>query len=111
MYKLAKNGINRLSDGAFIPENLKNRDWKGYLKWLDAGNTPEPESTSEELAVRQQEETNQLALLFLSDTDWKVTRHRDQLYSGVQTSLAESEFQALLTERQAKRDSIVEDSQ
>jgi hypothetical protein len=34
--------IIRLSDNAFIPQALGNRDYREYLEWLDAGNTPEP---------------------------------------------------------------------
>lgn len=34
--------ILRLSDNAFIPTDPGNRDYREYLNWLDAGNTPEP---------------------------------------------------------------------
>ena len=36
------NGIIRLSDGAFIPFDPDNTDYQEYLRWLEAGNTPEP---------------------------------------------------------------------
>ena len=44
MYKQTKlnNGIIRLSDNAFIPFDPANTDYQAYLKWLEAGNTPEP---------------------------------------------------------------------
>jgi hypothetical protein len=35
-------GIQRLSDGAFIPDDPKNADWRAYQAWVDLGNTPLP---------------------------------------------------------------------
>lgn len=34
--------VKRLSDNAFIPFDPNNNDYQEYLKWLEAGNTPEP---------------------------------------------------------------------
>jgi len=49
MYKLIKDSITnqtnivkRLSDNAFIPFDPDNTDYQEYLRWLEAGNTPEP---------------------------------------------------------------------
>jgi hypothetical protein len=44
MYKLIANSdsVRRLNDGAFIPADPANRDYREYLEWLDAGNTPLP---------------------------------------------------------------------
>jgi hypothetical protein len=43
MYQLTTStSIIRLSDGAFIPQAPGNRDYREYLEWLEAGNTPEP---------------------------------------------------------------------
>jgi len=50
MYKLQKNSSNeinsviRLSDNATIPFDPANTDYQEYLKWLEAGNTPEAAS-------------------------------------------------------------------
>jgi hypothetical protein len=48
MYKLKNSvltgeniSIIRLSDNALIPLDPANTDYQEYLKWLDAGNTPE----------------------------------------------------------------------
>ena len=41
-YKLIKTGVQRLIDGAFIPNATANTDWQEYQKWLVAGNTPLP---------------------------------------------------------------------
>jgi len=34
--------ILRTTDGAFIPPDPANTDYVAYLKWVAAGNTPEP---------------------------------------------------------------------
>lgn len=41
MYKLMTFGVRRLSDGACIPPDAGNADWRDYQNWVDAGNTPE----------------------------------------------------------------------
>ena len=41
-YKLAKSGVQRLADSAWIPNASANTDWQEYQKWLAAGNTPLP---------------------------------------------------------------------
>lgn len=40
-YKIISNGIIR-EDGANIPVNLSNKDYREYLDWVAAGNTPDP---------------------------------------------------------------------
>jgi hypothetical protein len=44
MYKLTfrNNGVERLSDGAFIPFDPANTDYQAYLKFLEDGGTPLP---------------------------------------------------------------------
>jgi hypothetical protein len=43
MYQLTTGStILRLTDNAFIPPDGGNRDYREYLDWLEAGNTPEP---------------------------------------------------------------------
>ena len=43
MYQLTiGTSIKRLSDSAFIPNDPGNTDYREYLDWLAAGNTPEP---------------------------------------------------------------------
>ena len=56
MYKLAQNGVIRLTDGAFIPADPNNRDWQEYQQWLAEGNTPEPEYTPDELRQKLRSE-------------------------------------------------------
>ena len=52
MYKSAENGVIRLSDHAFIPEDPANKDWQEYQKWLSEGNKPQPQHTTAELRDR-----------------------------------------------------------
>ena len=43
MYKLENfNRVRRVLDGAVIPFDPANTDYQAYLKWLEAGNTPDP---------------------------------------------------------------------
>jgi hypothetical protein len=42
MYRLSKYGVIRLSDGACIPNDPKNRDYAEYSEWINAGNIPDP---------------------------------------------------------------------
>ena len=41
IYKLLKQGVQRIADGACIPPSDDNLDWLAYKKWLAAGNTPQ----------------------------------------------------------------------
>src|SRR5688572_6634246 len=42
MYQLVKdlNGVLRVSDGAFIPNDERNSDWRIYQSWVTAGGQP-----------------------------------------------------------------------
>lgn len=42
MYRLTSGGAVRLSDGAHIPADPKNRDYAEYLAWVGGGGDPEP---------------------------------------------------------------------
>ena len=44
MYQLTITGgtIIRTADGAFIPFDSANTDYRAYLEWVAAGNEPEP---------------------------------------------------------------------
>ena len=60
MYKLVfypelnKNtGVLRLSDNAFIPFDPDNTDYQAYLKWVEAGNTPQAADAATEPADEQ----------------------------------------------------------
>ena len=62
MYKLTSSkkttpeytSIQRLEDGAFIPQDPSNNDYQQYLKWLEEGNEPlPPDPTPEPLTPLQ----------------------------------------------------------
>jgi hypothetical protein len=61
---------------------------------------------TEKSAAEKQSEANATYRLFLKETDWQVTRHRDQLDLGISTSLTEVEYQTLLQERQQARAAV-----
>jgi homoserine kinase len=65
-----------------------------------------PEAIIEIETSRTAELAKAEAVSFLSQTDWKVLRHRDQVDAGVSTNLTAEEYTQLLVDRQAARDSI-----
>jgi hypothetical protein len=43
VYKLTKNpNVVLKDDNLWVPIDPANTDYQAYLKWLEAGNTPEP---------------------------------------------------------------------
>ena len=68
MYQLTTStSIKRLSDGAFIPNDPGNRDYREYLYWLDAGNTPEPAPEPEPAPVLTTEQKLEAAGLTVAE--------------------------------------------
>ena len=41
-YTLSESGVIRASDGASIPDDDRNRDWRAYQEWLAEGNVADP---------------------------------------------------------------------
>ena len=41
-YKIMPGGVLRRRDGASIPNDGRNADWRDYEAWIALGNTPDP---------------------------------------------------------------------
>ncbi|RPJ02848.1 MAG: hypothetical protein EHM39_00930 [Chloroflexi bacterium] len=65
-YKLTSQGVKRLADGTFITANNGTSEWYEYQAWLALGNTPEPEYTPEEQAVKDAADAEAAAQATLS---------------------------------------------
>jgi len=61
------NTIKRNSDGAFIPIDSNNRDYRVYLRWVSQGNTPDPADADADRAP--QHLCNNLLLTLSEPTD------------------------------------------
>lgn len=71
-YKLNGTGVIRLADGAVIPADAKNNDWREYQAWVGKGNTPSAERTLREAQFAQAQiitQARNAALAELS-ADW-----------------------------------------
>ena len=66
----ATSSILRQSDGASIPADPLNADYREYLAWCEAGNTPDPYVSP----APTQAELNAPHLAYLAATDWYVVR-------------------------------------
>jgi hypothetical protein len=68
MYQLTTStSIIRLTDGATIPNDPGNRDYREYLDWVEAGNTPEPAPEPEPIPVLTTEQKLEAAGLTVAE--------------------------------------------
>ena len=102
MYRLTENGVLKIDENMHIPNEPLNRDWQEYLVWLSDGNTPEPipGPTEEEVMRYNIDKRNNM----LSNSDWIVTRHRDQVDAGLPTAFTDDQYSMVLQWRQALRE-------
>lgn len=55
-YRLTDQGVQRLSDGGYIPADNRNKDWRDYQKWLSEGNKPKAKTPAAILVVDEKED-------------------------------------------------------
>jgi len=60
------------------------------LAWIEAGNTPEPYKTDEELAEDEKQKQISDAMQYLKDTDYKMTLDYDKDTTEVKIKRAEA---------------------
>lgn len=41
-YRITPSGVCNTENGALIPNDSKNKDWREYLAWIADGNKPDP---------------------------------------------------------------------
>ena len=84
MYQLTENGVIRLSDNAFIPTDLGNRDYADFIAWKAAGNEPLPIPPKSEEQLRA--EFKQLRHELVNEI--KVTTTAGNVFDGDELSQA-----------------------
>ena len=47
-YRLLSNGVFYKPENKSIPEDTRNRDWRVYIDWVNAGGVADPQYTTEE---------------------------------------------------------------
>lgn len=88
LYKLTQDQsiVQRTSDGAFIPNDPSNSDFKAYQGWLALGNAPDP------LPVIVPLTPQQIATALLQGTDYNAILWRG-LIGALATQLGKTPVQ------------------
>ena len=84
MYQLNENGVIRLSDNAYIPADLGNRDYTDFIAWKAKGNEPLPIPPKSEEQLRA--EFKQLRHELVNEI--KVTTTAGNVFDGDELSQA-----------------------
>ena len=91
-----EGGVMRYSDGAIIPNDPGNRDWKKYLAYIDGGGLTDPYKTQDELITDKETEakkTRDKAIslnIIVLDCEWQV-REQDLTFMERAVDTAERE--------------------
>lgn len=84
MYQLNENGVIRLSDNAYIPADLGNRDYTDFIAWEAAGNEPLPIPPKSEEQLRAEWKKERAAAVAAI----KVTTAAGNTFDGDEVSQA-----------------------
>jgi hypothetical protein len=95
MYKLSTHFIIRLTDGASIPKDEENSDYKNYLAWLEEGNTPEPQFSEADALAIASAEARKFRKEELNRADIMLNRVQDG-EKGIGTQKAWREYRVAL---------------
>lgn len=68
MYQTSEHYIYRVSDGAVIPKDPSNSDYKEFIRWMEEGNEPAEHEPSQQTASAEQNKIE--ASRLLQQTDW-----------------------------------------
>ena len=84
MYQLNENGVIRLSDNAYIPADLGNRDYTDFIAWKAKGNEPLPIPPKSEEQLRADWKAERAAAVAAI----KVTTAAGNVFDGDEVSQA-----------------------
>ena len=74
------NGVIRNADGANIPNTVKNKDWKEYEKWRDAGGVPDPQYTQAEIDAMDLDQQKAALQQQINAATGEILRFSDWMY-------------------------------
>ena len=89
MYKQNENGVMRIKDNAFIPEDTGNQDWREYLSWAGKGNVPGPRFTENELLDRARDVKRQEVLTEVDQDSRRPVAAAGTLFPGGEDAMME----------------------
>ena len=95
MYKLLNNSpvIFRISDNTYISNDQNSTDYRQYLLWLEAGNTPEPADIPPVVIPTLTMRQARLSLLgagILTDVEAAITTPENRIWWDYSTTVERS---------------------